>query len=140
MHINGFVKRTIKDKVIVVFSRSLACGECGKCLSLKQGKEIEVEVENIIGAQENDLVEINIEGINIFSTSLLLYALPLVLFLLGIALGYTFFSNSDKYVSLLSSGVGLTFMIIGSFFVYKLYKKNKKNLCSFKLVKVLKNG
>ena len=65
------------------FLRSAQCAHCGACLTAGES-EMEVELLNPAGAKVGDRVSVSLEPKRVVQASLLGYALPLVLLLLGV--------------------------------------------------------
>ena len=88
--------------------RGGACEECGARIFCKSSGEENPKVTalDLLGAKPGDRVRIAAPGKHVLLVSFLLYGIPIVLLLLGIALGSQIFpSNKELYGSLL--GIGL---------------------------------
>ena len=78
-----------EGKAEVFRVRESACsGDCHKCSGCGAAKEtVIVEADNPIGARPGDLVRIESDTKSVMGAVAVFYALPLVLFFLGYALG-----------------------------------------------------
>ena len=84
------VRRTLPEgKAEIFLIRESACsGDCHKCSGCGAAKETMIaEAENPIGAQAGDFVKVATSSGQILGMAMLVYAMPLVLFFAGYALG-----------------------------------------------------
>lgn len=105
----GVVTRIEKSIAHVRFQRSKQCEHCGACMSLGD-QEMELSVENTLNAEVGDRVRIELSPRRVVQASLIAYAIPLILLLLGVWLG----SKMHDLVGL-ACGVGacaLAFLIL----------------------------
>jgi len=132
----GTVKSIDLDYAIIEFKRMHACIGCKDCLLSDTGN-IEIKAKNLVSARKGDRVEFQVSGVNIFKASLLVYAVPLVLFLVGTILSYFLYSLffNDNYQSLFATLTGVGLMLLGSFFIFRSFRKGKN--CEFKIVRIL---
>ena len=82
----GLVTWTDGVNAKVRFLRSSQCAHCGACLTAGEG-EMEVDLENAVGAKVGDRVRVALAPKRVVQASLLAYAVPLVLLLLGVWVG-----------------------------------------------------
>ena len=82
----GLVTWTDGENAKVRFLRSSQCAHCGACLTAGEG-EMEVELENTLGAKVGDRVRVALAPKRVVQASLLAYAVPLALLLLGVWAG-----------------------------------------------------
>lgn len=82
----GLVTWTDGERAKVRFLRSQQCAHCGACLTAGEG-EMEVELTNSLGAKVGDRVRVSLAPKRVVQASLLAYAVPLVLLLLGVWIG-----------------------------------------------------
>jgi len=85
----GIVQRVFSGKAIVKVHRHAACEHCdsrGAC-DIFEGKEMEVEVINELGAEEGDRVEVSVPGGSLLKLSLLVYFIPIVALIVGASIG-----------------------------------------------------
>lgn len=103
----GTVIQTGDGTATVSVVRSEACGHCGaRIVCRASGEEVpRVTVMDSLGAKPGDRVLISAPGRNILLASCLLYGAPLLLLLIGIALGNRMFPNNrELYGTLLGIG------------------------------------
>lgn len=134
MEKQGKVKNIKGKKATVLLSRFSACGECNECIVSGRDR-VEIEADNPISASKEDIVRVSIEEINLFFVTIIVYLIPLLLFLLGVYTGYQIFPflfNILKYRSIFSVFSGILFLLIGSIVV--LRKFNKKKKCNFRII------
>lgn len=129
----GVVTRAEGAKAVVHFERSAQCAHCGACLAAGD-KEMEITLDNALGAKVGDRVRVSLAAKRVVQASLIAYAIPLGLLLVGVGLG-----------SLVSDTVGLFSGIGGcalSFCVLKwIDRRNaKKNTYTPRITKILSNN
>ena len=82
----GYVIGKTSKQAVVRIQRKKACEHCGMC---KKGAEgMEITLDNPLGAQEGDRVEISMGDRMVLKASVIVYAIPLLFLLVGAALGY----------------------------------------------------
>lgn len=118
-------KKTAKLKM----QRHSACSHCGKCKTLSsETKDILVEVDNTIGANIGDYVEVNMDNINILKATALAYIVPLAFLMLGTIGSYFVLENSielqNTSVEVISGIIGILIMLIS----YAILKRNDNKL------------
>ncbi len=82
----GVVVGIHSGRATVRFTRGKLCEHCGACISVGE-TEMELTVANTLGAAVGDRVEVSLAPKRIVQASLLAYAIPLALLLLGVWLG-----------------------------------------------------
>lgn len=111
------------------FLRSAQCAHCGACLTAGES-EMEVELLNPVGAKVGDHVSVSLEPKRVVQASLLAYALPLALLLLGVWVGSRI---SELYALLFGVGAcGIGYLILRLF-----EKKGKKEAFRPRIVAIL---
>ena len=87
----------------VLLKRRKWCDHCSSKDFCKppadETKDFFVEVENPVGAQNGDLVEIGLERGVLIVASVWAYFVPAVLFIIGLAIGYLVLSRIITFVS-----------------------------------------
>ncbi len=73
--------------VTVQIQRTEACSRCGACTALGGGNFMVVEAKNICGAKDGDWVRVELEGDSFLKAVCIMYGVPLVFLLIGIAIG-----------------------------------------------------
>lgn len=82
----GVVVRLDNGQATVRFERGKMCAHCGACVSVGE-KELELTVENTLGAAIGERVTVSLAPKRIVQASLLAYAIPLALLVAGVWLG-----------------------------------------------------
>ena len=92
-------------KALIEIKRKPACQSCKAC-SLKNGQEVSIEAENIIGARVGDKVKLRIETKGLVLGITMTYLLPALGLIIGILLG--------NFIGLESLSVvpGIIFMLL----------------------------
>lgn len=113
----GVVTALQNGVAVVRFTRGDMCKHCGACLAVGE-KEVEMRVENTLGARVGDRVEVGLQGKRVMQASLLAYAVPLALLLVGIWLGGMISEMAAMLVGVACCG--------GSFFILRAVEKRKR--------------
>lgn len=123
----GLVKNLVGDKAVLEIQRSGACGSCNACGSAESKAHI-VTLKNTVNAKVGDKVELEGQSKNLFKYTLIVYLIPLVFLVAGIALGHIYFkSQGNPNYELLSFGIGLVFLGIAGIVVKFIDGKISKN-------------
>jgi sigma-E factor negative regulatory protein RseC len=79
-----------KGEVARVAMESSACGECHACGfgAVSEGKGIEIDALNEIGAENGDEVFLEVSGQKVMSASAILFLIPFAGFIAGFLIGY----------------------------------------------------
>lgn len=113
-----------KGKTAVVrFKKSDACGHCNACFRLG-GNEAEVELDNPLRAKAGDEVVIELHGKSVLSASLIVYGVPLVGLVAGVALGSVW---GDLYAALAA-----VLFAAGAFFILRALEPRFSRMREFK--------
>ncbi|MBP3645357.1 MAG: SoxR reducing system RseC family protein [Clostridia bacterium] len=91
----------------IEYVRPDACAKCGACQSMNKTGSIELRCD----CSEGDWVRIVMPEKNFMGAMTIAYGIPLALFLLGLALGYTLSGQSEGW-ALLGSFIGLAVSLI----------------------------
>ena len=83
----GMVARVKGNKATVRFDRRSACDKCHMCATTKDGMKVEVVVENTLGANVGDYVEVEMGEKYVLTAAAIVYVIPLVLIGAGIGIG-----------------------------------------------------
>ncbi|MDR7856420.1 SoxR reducing system RseC family protein [Tissierella sp.] len=121
----GVVKKVINGKAEIEVKRISACGEnCKSCGGGCDGPKHVVILPNNIGAKAGDLVEIIGETKNILKYTMIVYLIPLTLFILSILISTKILKKVDiSNYEPLSFLIGLVFLAVG-YFVVKFIDKD----------------
>lgn len=103
-------ERTAKFKM----KRESAWAKCGKCFSSKtssESQDLVVEVDNTLGAQLGDYVEVSMEKVNVMKALAIMYGVPLIALLLGTVGGYYLLKSTvgGDMLEVYSMLIGLVF-------------------------------
>ncbi|MDD5748825.1 MAG: SoxR reducing system RseC family protein [Actinomycetota bacterium] len=108
-----------KGEIATVSIESTACDECKACglAGLRDKKDLEVKALNRIGASTGDTVSLEISGKRVISASAILFMIPLLSFLIGLAGGYLGIAPAFG-LSKTATGLILGFALLaGSYFL-----------------------
>ncbi len=83
----GMVAKIKGNKATVRFDRRSACDKCHMCAVTKDGMKVEVVVENTLGANVGDYVEVEMGEKYVLTAAAIVYVIPLVLIGVGIGIG-----------------------------------------------------
>lgn len=115
----GQVTEIKGDLIRVKLQRHDACDHCNACTAGIETEEMILEAENLCLAKPGDLVEISLEESNFLVAVIIMYIIPLVGLLAGIALGYVVggYTTMNREVMALVFGftlLAITYLIIRS--------------------------
>lgn len=108
----------------VVVTRGTACGSnCGNCESCIYDSKVKALAKNQIGALRGERVVISSKTSFVFGAAMLVYVMPLVLFLIGFAIAHVL--GGSEGVCVLTSFIGL---VLGAVIIVlsQRLKKDKK--------------
>lgn len=108
----------------VVVTRGTACGSnCGNCESCIYDSKVKALAKNQIGALRGERVVISSKTSFVFGAAVLVYVMPLVLFLIGFAIAHML--GGSEGVCVLTSFIGL---VLGAVIIVlsQRLKKDKK--------------
>lgn len=83
----GVVAKVKGKRATVRFDRRSACDSCHMCAVTKDGMKVEVVVENTLGANVGDFVEVEMGEKFVLTAAAIVYVIPLVLTGAGIGFG-----------------------------------------------------
>jgi sigma-E factor negative regulatory protein RseC len=137
----GIVLRTDSETAWVKTVRSSACEGCtakGSCHSMGGGNEVEVKVLNTAGAKVGDRIILSFETAPLLKATFLIYVFPIILLIVGAALGQMLASFLEFNPSALSVLLGFAFFFIALFIMKtRANKMAKKNAYQPKIIKIL---
>lgn len=127
----GEVITVENDIAIIKVRKHAACHQCGRCsISITGGEPLDpvVEVENIVGARVGQIVKITVESKKLLFASFVVYLVPVLFLILGIALGPWLVEVSGlapgaRSGDLVGLGAGLALMVVVFFFIRQWDKK-----------------
>lgn len=136
----GFVKKINGDKMELEVKRVSGCGEnCKGCGSSCNIPPHYISLKNNLGAEVGDFVELKGETNKILKYTLIVYMIPFIFFIGGIALGSSIFKTKG-FANHESLGflIGLIFLIISFFFLKIIDKKvGKKKEETISVIRIL---
>lgn len=83
----GVVAKVKGKRATVRFDRRSACDSCHMCAVTKDGMKVEVVIENTLGANVGDFVEVEMGERFVLTAAVIVYIIPLVLVAAGIGAG-----------------------------------------------------
>ena len=138
---HGIVLRTDSEAAWVKTVRSSACEGCtakGSCYSMGGGNEMEVKALNTAGARAGDRIVLTFETASLLKATFLIYVFPIILLIVGAAIGQMLASLIDFSPSALSVLLGFVFFFTGLFIIKaRANKMAKKNAYQPKITKIL---
>jgi sigma-E factor negative regulatory protein RseC len=114
----GQVVKVLNGDVRVRLNRQEACAKCGACTAGLESKDMFIEATNIAKAKMDDWVEIQLEEANFIKAVAIMYGIPLIGLLLGLALGSLagnyWFPGFADILGIIAGllGAGLSFLLI----------------------------
>ncbi|MFH1753615.1 MAG: SoxR reducing system RseC family protein [Candidatus Omnitrophota bacterium] len=139
----GTVLERVGDRIIVKIDRHSACGTCEAQKSsvscgMNEKREMTLELPNIVGAQEKDIVEIELADAMILKWSALFYGAPLLGLVAGVLAGRSL--AQIKAIALpaepLSALTGIVFLVVALLAV-KIYAASSREKPKPKVVRVV---
>ena len=123
-------------------TRSSACKACaskGSCHTKEQGKAMEVEVTNPMGAKIGDRIVLYFETSSLLKAAFLLYVFPILCMLAGAALGHWLSLKYELNPSLGSAMAGFLCLVL-SFLLVKVRGDKLANKDEYKprIVRILR--
>jgi sigma-E factor negative regulatory protein RseC len=127
----GFVKEVKGDKASVMFKRLSECGDkCSTCSCHCEAPPLTLDMNNPVDAKAGDTVEVAMKDSIFLKFTFFAYIIPLILMLLGIAIGY-----STTHNELTSALLGFAFLAI-SYVILRFINNNHKKE-SFHMVRII---
>ena len=138
----GIVTRVFNKTAWVKTSRTSSCEGCTSrrsCNIAEGGQEMEVEALNDVGAKVGDRIVISIDSAALLKVSLMLYVFPILLMLIGAALGQKLAPVLNLNPSALSAALGITCFVI-AFWVIRIRSKKmaRKKEYQPRVIRILK--
>lgn len=138
----GIVKEIIGTDAVLEVRRASACGaHCASCSSSCEVAPHLLTINNRVNAKPGDIVEIRGESKQILKYTFIIYMVPLIFLIIGIAVGNGYFKGRgfDNYelLSFISGIFGLSL----SYFVLKLIDRNvaRKNEIVLSISRIISN-
>lgn len=76
------------DRLVVKLQRTEACAKCRACTAGLESKDMIIKAVNRCNGNIGDKVEIELDSVDFFKATLIMYGIPFVAFIVGIFLGY----------------------------------------------------
>ncbi len=137
----GVVLRTDSGSAWVKTVRSSACEGCtasGSCHSMGGERDMEVKAINTAGARVGDRIVLSFETASLLKATFLIYVFPIILLIVGAALGQVLAPLIELGPSALSVLLGFTFFFAALFIVKaRANKMAQKNDYQPKITKIL---
>jgi sigma-E factor negative regulatory protein RseC len=137
----GIVLRTDSEAAWVKTVRSSSCEGCtstGACHSMGGGKEMEVKALNTAGARAGDRIVLSFETASLLKATFLIYVFPIILLIVGAALGQMLAPLIEFSPSALSVLLGFVFFFTALFIMKsRANKMAQKNAYQPKITKIL---
>ncbi len=135
MQREGIVLKVVENNVEITTVRSSACGESCETCSAKcaESKPMTQILPNTIGAEVGDRVILEVNNKNYLRYILLVYAVPLMFFVVGVFLSSLVLKEDDRQI--LSFFIGLISMAISYILIKKIddkYTGIHKNIINLK--------
>jgi sigma-E factor negative regulatory protein RseC len=137
----GVVLRTDSQTAWVKTVRSSACEGCsakGSCHTMGGAQDMEVKALNTAGARVGDRIVLSFETTSLLKATFLIYVFPIILLIVGAALGQILAPIIDLNASAVSVSLGFVFFFIALIIVKaRANKMAKKNAYQPKVIKIL---
>ena len=137
----GIVLRTDSEAAWVKTVRSSSCEGCtakGACHSMGSGNEMEVKALNTAGARAGDRIVLSFETASLLKATFLIYVFPIILLIVGAALGQMLALLTEFSPSALSVLLGFVFFFTALFIMKsRADKMARKNAYQPKITKIL---
>lgn len=135
----GLVKRIFDDKAELEVRRASACGNCKGCAGSCDVQAHIITIKNTANAKMGDFVELKGDAKIIIRYMFIIYMIPFVFLVAGIALSNNYFKSMGyANFELMSFGVGLFFLTISFFIIRfidsKIAKSNKSTIIMTKIL------
>ena len=138
----GIVVRTDSQAAWVKTVKSSSCKGCtarGSCHSLGSNDEMEVKALNVVGAKVGDQIVLNLETSSLLKVTFLLYVFPILLLIVGAAIGQEIAPVFEVNPSGLSVILGFSFFFAAILIIKKKANKlSEKNEYRPKIIKIIK--
>ncbi len=133
----GLVLKSTPQMATVLLQRHSACGACKGCrLGRDDGDEAAIEVVNKVNAQVGDQVLVEADSAGIVHGAFWAYGLPLLLWIISIALAYIMKLPDTTLLVMLTVSLVIAFGL-NKYVLEPI--RNKKEKYSLKAVKIISN-
>lgn len=118
----GVVVKVKGKRATVRFDRRSACDSCHMCAVTRDGMKVEVVIENTLGANVGDFVEVEMAQKFVLTAAVIVYLIPLALVALGVGIGVLF----NELTQILLAVGGLVGGFVIAFLLDKFVIRKKK--------------
>lgn len=128
----GVVSKIKGNKATVQFERHSACDKCHMCAVTKDTMKVEVTLDNTLGANVGDFVEVEMGERYVLTAAAIVYVIPLVLIGVGIGLGTLISELAQVLMALGGLIIGFAIAILLDKFVIrkkKGFSPRMKSIC-----------
>lgn len=105
----GVVTKVKGKRATVQFDRKSACDSCHMCAVSRDGMKVNIVVENSLGANVGDFVEVQMGERFVLTAAVIVYIIPLVLVAIGVGCGTLL--NEVAQIILAIAGLVIGFVI-----------------------------
>lgn len=128
----GVVSKIKGNKATVQFERHSACDKCHMCAVTKDTMKVEVTLDNTLGANVGDFVEVEMGERYVLTAAAIVYVIPLVLIGVGIGVGTLINELAQVLMALGGLIIGFAIAILLDKFVIrkkKGFSPRMKSIC-----------
>lgn len=128
----GVVSKIKGNKATVQFERHSACDKCHMCAVTKDTMKVEVTLDNTLGANVGDFVEVEMGERYVLTAAAIVYVIPLVLIGVGIGVGTLINELAQVLMALGGLIIGFAIAILLDKFVIrkkKGFSPRMKGIC-----------
>lgn len=118
----GVVVKLKGTRAIVRFDRRSACDSCRMCAVSRDGMKVEAIVENTLGANVGDFVEVEMGERFVLTAAAIVYIIPLILVGAGVGIGVLF----SETVQIILAVCGLAAGFFTAYMLDKFVIRKKK--------------
>ena len=123
----GTVLKLENGNAVVSIKRNSACSSCGACELGSNHSQMELTLKNTVNAKPGDTVEIELPASQFLKASTILYLVPLIALILGIAIGYYIGIYANMNADIVGAVTGILFTRLSYLSIRRLEPKFKKN-------------
>ncbi len=133
----GLVVKLDGGRAVVTMPRYGACGsKCEDC-SACETQNVSISLQNHIGAKPGDFVEIDTNDKNMLKKSILMYTIPLGMFLFGFIFAYVLLPGFGLHQEVLPILLGFVFLFFSHLILKKIDKRVGDTDRSARIIKIL---
>lgn len=139
----GVVSKIKGNKATVQFERHSACDKCHMCAVTKDTMKVEVTLDNTLGANVGDFVEVEMGERYVLTAAAIVYVIPLVLIGVGIGVGTLINELAQVIMALGGLIIGFAIAILLDKFVIrkkKGFSPRMKSICPATAQDYIKNN